>query len=85
MKGVNEKKQYMQISQDEAKRMMKEKDGHVIVDVRRKDEYDAGHIPGAILIPNEDIDKEPPAELPDLDQIILVYCRSGRRSKERCA
>ncbi len=77
-----EKKQYMQISQDEAKRMMKEKDGHVIVDVRRKDEYDAGHIPGAILIPNEDIDKEPPAELPDLDQIILVYCRSGRRSKE---
>jgi len=75
----------MQISQGEAKRMMKEKDGHVIVDVRRKDEYDAGHIPGAILIPNEDIDKELPAELPDLDQIILVYCRSGRRSKERCA
>jgi len=74
--------QYKQISQDEAKEMMARDDGHVIVDVRRKDEYDAGHIPGAILIPNEDIDKTRPKELPDLDQIILVYCRSGRRSKE---
>ena len=73
---------YTQISQDEAKEMMTRDDGHIIVDVRRQDEYDAGHIPGAILIPNESIDKERPKELPDLDQIILVYCRSGRRSKE---
>lgn len=73
---------YKQISQDEAKAMMTRDDGHIIVDVRRQDEYDAGHIPGAILIPNESIDKERPKELPDLDQIILVYCRSGRRSKE---
>lgn len=73
---------YKQISQDEAKAMMARDDGHIIVDVRRQDEYDAGHIPGAILIPNESIDKERPKELPDLDQIILVYCRSGRRSKE---
>ena len=73
---------YKQISQDEAKEMMARDDGHIIVDVRRQDEYDAGHIPGAILIPNESIDKERPKELPDLDQIILVYCRSGRRSKE---
>lgn len=73
---------YKQISQDEAKEMMTRDDGHIIVDVRRQDEYDAGHIPGAILIPNESIDKERPKELPDLDQIILVYCRSGRRSKE---
>lgn len=73
---------YKQISQDEAKTMMARDDGHIIVDVRRQDEYDAGHIPGAILIPNESIDKERPKELPDLDQIILVYCRSGRRSKE---
>lgn len=73
---------YKQISQDEAKAMMVRDDGHIIVDVRRQDEYDAGHIPGAILIPNESIDKERPKELPDLDQIILVYCRSGRRSKE---
>jgi rhodanese-related sulfurtransferase len=73
---------YKQISQDEAKDMMARDDGHIILDVRRQDEYDAGHIPGAILIPNESIDKERPKELPDLDQIILVYCRSGRRSKE---
>ena len=73
---------YTQISQEEAKEMMKKEDGHVIVDVRRQDEYDEGHIPGAILIPNESIGTERPTELPDLDQIILVYCRSGRRSKE---
>lgn len=73
---------YTQISQDEAKEMMKRDDGHIIVDVRRQDEFDAGHIPGAILIPNESIGMERPAELPDPDQIILVYCRSGRRSKE---
>ncbi len=73
---------YRQISQEEAKKMMELDDGHVIVDVRRQDEYDAGHIPGAILIPNESILSERPAELPDLEQIILVYCRSGRRSKE---
>jgi rhodanese-related sulfurtransferase len=62
--------------------MMQQNDGHIIVDVRRQDEYDSGHIPDAILIPNESIDKEQPKELPDLDQIILIYCRSGRRSKE---
>ena len=73
---------YTQISQDEAKEMMARDDGHIIVDVRRQDEYDAGHIPGAIIIPNEDINTERPKELPDLDQIILIYCRSGRRSKE---
>ena len=73
---------YAQISQDEAKLMMKDDDGHVIVDVRRADEYAEGHIPGAILIPNEEIGTKEPEELPDKYQIILVYCRSGRRSKE---
>lgn len=73
---------YTQISQDEAKEMMGRDDGHVIVDVRRQDEYDAGHIPGAILIPNESIGAEQPKELSDLDQIILIYCRSGNRSKQ---
>ena len=73
---------YTNITQDEAKRMMEQDDGHVIVDVRRQDEYDEGHIPGAILIPNENIENDPPEELPDPEQIILVYCRSGRRSKE---
>ena len=73
---------YHQISQDEAKSIMESDDDHVIVDVRRQDEYDEGHIPGAICIPNESIENERPAELQDLNQVILVYCRSGRRSKE---
>ena len=73
---------YTQITQEEAMGMMKLNDGHIIVDVRRQDEYDEGHIPGAILIPNETISDERPKELPDLDQIILIYCRTGRRSKE---
>lgn len=64
---------------------MAKNDGHIIIDVRRQDEYDEGHIPGAVLIPNESIDKTRPEQLPDLDQIILVYCRSGRRSKEASA
>ncbi len=73
---------YSQISQDEAKEMMKLADGHIIVDVRRQDEFDSGHIPDAVCIPNETIGTEQPAELPSLDQIILVYCRSGNRSKQ---
>ena len=73
---------YKQITQEEAKEMMTKNDGHIIVDVRRQDEYDEGHIPGAVLIPNESITDKQPEELSDLDQIILVYCRSGRRSKE---
>lgn len=73
---------YKQITQEEAKEMMTKDDGHIIVDVRRQDEYDEGHIPDAILIPNESITDKQPDELPDLNQIILVYCRSGRRSKE---
>ena len=73
---------YKQISQEEAAEMMTQDDGHVIVDVRRPDEYDEGHIPGAILIPNESIGEEMPEQLPDKDQIILIYCRSGNRSKE---
>ena len=73
---------YQQITQEEAKEMMKKDDGHIIIDVRRQDEYDEGHIPGAVLIPNESITDKQPEELPKLDQNILVYCRSGRRSKE---
>ena len=73
---------YKQITQEEAKEMMTKNDGHIVVDVRRQDEYDEGHIPGALLIPNESITDKQPDELPDLNHIILVYCRSGRRSKE---
>jgi len=80
--SAEEKMTYRQISQEEAKQMMVRDDGHIIVDVRRQDEYDTGHIPGTILIPNESIGTEQPEQLPDKDQIILIYCRSGRRSKE---
>ena len=73
---------YKQISQEEAAQMMEEDDGHVIVDVRTQEEYDEGHIPGAICIPNEEIIDTKPELLPDVDQVILIYCRSGRRSKE---
>lgn len=75
-------KNFTMISQDEAKEMMNKSDGHIIVDVRRQDEYDSGHIPGAILIPNESIEKKKPKQLPDTEQIILIYCRSGNRSKQ---
>ena len=78
----SDKASYNQISQDEARQMMASDDGHVVIDVRRQDEYDEGHIPGAVCIPNESISGSMPEELPDLDQIILVYCRTGRRSKE---
>ena len=73
---------YTQIDQETAREMMAKDDGHVIVDVRRQDEYDAGHIPGAILIPNESIGCDSPEALPDYDQVILIYCRTGNRSKE---
>lgn len=81
-KKAEERPSYQQITQAEAQRIMDEEEGYIILDVRRQDEFDAGHIPGAILIPNESIDKERPEELPDLDQTILVYCRSGNRSKQ---
>ena len=73
---------YRKIDQETAKAMMAKNDGHVTVDVRRQDEYDSGHIPDALLIPNETIDSTPPEALPDLNQVILIYCRSGNRSKQ---
>ena len=76
---------YTQITQEDAMQMMTKNDGHIILDVRRPDEYSRGHIPGAILIPNETIGSTPPEELKDLNQIILVYCRSGNRSKQAAA
>ncbi len=79
---VTESLSYRQISQEEAKKMMALEGSQVILDVRTQEEYDAGHIPGAILIPNETITDTPPEELPMLDQIILIYCRSGNRSKQ---
>lgn len=80
--GSSGKGGYTRITQEEAAQMMERDDGHVIVDVRRQDEYDSGHIPGAILLPNESIEDQPPEALPDKEQIILIYCRSGNRSKQ---
>ena len=73
---------YEQISQDEARLLMAESEDRIILDVRTVEEYAGGHIPGAICVPNETIGSEMPKELPDKDQLILVYCRSGNRSKQ---
>lgn len=73
---------YRPISMDEAVSVMERESGYVILDVRRPDEYAAGHIPNAINVANESIGTDEIPELPDKDQLILVYCRSGRRSKE---
>ena len=73
---------YRQISMDEAVKMMRDEKDYIILDVRRPDEFAEGHIPGAINVPNEEIGTTEIAELPDKSQLILVYCRSGRRSKE---
>lgn len=73
---------YKQVSMDRAMEIMKSESDYIILDVRRPDEYSAGHIPGAINVPNESIGTAEIPELPNKDQLILVYCRSGRRSKE---
>ena len=78
----NKTNTYRQISMDEAVKMMAEETGYIILDVRRPDEFAAGHIPNAINVPNETIGTAEIPELPDKDQLIMVYCRSGRRSKE---
>ena len=73
---------YRQVSMDEAVVIMEQQTDYIILDVRRPDEFAEKHIPNAINVPNEDIGSEEIAELPDKNQLILVYCRSGRRSKE---
>ena len=72
---------YEQISGAEAKALMDSESGYIIIDARTQSEYDEGHIPGAILIPEYEIADRAERELPDKNQLILVYCRSGRRSK----
>ena len=73
---------YRSITMDEAVAMMEQETGYIILDVRRPDEFAAGHIPNAINVPNESIGTDEIPELPNKDQLIMVYCRSGRRSKE---
>ena len=72
---------YEQISGAEAKALMDSQSGYIIIDARTQEEYAQGHIPEAILIPEYEIADRAEKELPDKDQLILVYCRSGRRSK----
>ena len=73
---------YRQIGMDEAIAMMEEENDYIVLDVRTPEEFADKHIPDAINIPNETIGTEDIPELPDKDQLIMVYCRSGRRSKE---
>ena len=73
---------YKQISMSEAITMMEKEKDYIILDVRRPDEFAEKHIPGAINIPNEIIGTEEIKELPNKKQLILVYCRSGNRSKQ---
>lgn len=76
-----EKAMYEQITPEEAKNIMDSGEEHIILDTREQDEFDEGHIPGAILIPYTEIENKAEEMLPDKDKLILVYCRSGRRSK----
>ena len=78
----NQTNTYRRITMDEAVTMMAQETGYIILDVRRPDEFAAGHIPNAINVPNESIGTSEIPELPDKNQLIMVYCRSGRRSKE---
>ncbi len=76
-----EKGMYTQITAEEAKNIMDSGEEFVLLDVREQDEFDSGHIPGAILIPYTEIETLAQKMIPDKDKQILVYCRSGRRSK----
>ena len=72
---------YMNITAEEAKQIMDREEGYIILDTRTQAEYDEGHIPGAIVISHDEIEEKAEQLLPDKDQLLLVYCRSGRRSK----
>ena len=78
---ANREAVYMNITAEEAKQIMDSQEDYVILDVRTQEEFNQGHIPGAILIPDTEIEGKAEEILTDKDQLILVYCRSGRRSK----
>lgn len=73
---------YQQITAEEAAKMMQSETDYIVLDVRTEQEYESGHIPGAVNIPNETIASGAIQQLPDKEQLILVYCRSGNRSKQ---
>ena len=70
------------VSMDEIVQIMQENENYIILDVRTEEEYNGGHIPNAICIPNETIDENVIKKLPNKNQLILIYCRSGNRSKQ---
>ena len=70
------------VSMNDIEKIMNENENYIILDVRTIEEYNDGHIPGAICIPNETIDENVVSKLPDKEQLILIYCRSGNRSKQ---
>lgn len=79
---AEQKSTYRQITIDKAVAMMEEESDYIVLDVRTPAEFSERHIPGAINVPNETIGTEEIPELPDKEQLILVYCRSGNRSKQ---
>ena len=72
---------YQQITAEEAKKIMDSGEEHIVLDTREQEEFDNGHIPGALLIPYTEIENKAEEMIPDKNAQILVYCRSGRRSK----
>ncbi len=80
--GGNNTASYQQVDAKAAKELMDAAEDRIILDVRTQDEYDEGHIPGAILIPHDTVANAAEDSLPNKDQLILVYCRSGNRSKQ---
>jgi rhodanese-related sulfurtransferase len=80
-KGEKDVADYEMITAQQAKEIMDTQEGYVILDTRTEEEYETGHIPGAIVISHEQIKEKAEQVLTDKDQLILVYCRSGRRSK----
>lgn len=84
--GTSEKtNSYRKVTMEEAVTMMAEEENYILLDVRTREEYADKHIPGAVCVPNETIGSEDIPELPDKEQLILVYCRSGNRSKQASA
>ena len=82
MKNTEKQPGFQQISMQEGLELMETDSDYILLDVRRTDEFEEGHIPGAVNIPNETIGTEEIEQLPDKNQTIYVYCRSGNRSKQ---
>lgn len=80
--GCSNTVDYRRVSAEEAASIMAEEKEYILLDVRTMAEYEEKHIPGAICIPNETIGQDEISELPDKDALIMVYCRSGNRSKQ---